>query len=349
MIWFSWRQVRTSAMVLGGLLLVVLVVVVLTGPHMVHLYDTTVKACRAKSDCLTAQGNLLSKYNKPYQLLLLFGLLLPVVIGIFLGAPLVAREFETGTFRLAWTQGVTRSRWFVTKFVVVGLVCAAVSGLYSLLVTWWASPIETINLNRFTSVVYESNYLAPIGYTIFAFAVGVTAGVVWRRTLPAMATTLVVFIASRLLFVNYVRSHLVSPVRAVVSISRGSSFGFEKTPTGLEFAAKAGNPPNAWTTKSGLIGLHGAQMSSQWLKTNCVNLVKSVSDIGPKGGSPAARPAPQAFQNCVNKITLHFRFIVDYQPANRFWTFQILETSIFIVVAFLLCALSYWWLRRRTA
>jgi hypothetical protein len=349
MIWFSWRQVRTSAMVLGGLLLVVLVVVVLTGPHMVHLYDTTVKSCRAKGDCLTAQGDLLLKYNKLYQFLIFCGLLLPAIIGIFLGAPLVAREFESGTFRLAWTQGVTRSRWFVTKLVVVGVVCAAVSGLYSLLVTCWASPIETINLDRFTSVVYESNYLAPIGYTIFAFAVGVTAGVVWRRTLPAMATTLVVFLTSRLLFISYLRPHLMSPVRAVVSLSKGASFGFEKTPTGLQFAAKAGNLPNAWTTKSVLIGVHGAKMSSQWLKVNCASLVNATSGNGGKGGNPSLGPAPAAFQDCVNKITLHFRFVVYYQPANRFWTFQILETSIFIVVAFLLCALSYWWLRRRTA
>ena len=69
--------------------------------------------------------------------------LAPALIGLFWGAPLIARELETGTYRLAWNQSVTRSRWTLAKLGIGGLASVAVAGLLSLMITWWASPINT--------------------------------------------------------------------------------------------------------------------------------------------------------------------------------------------------------------
>ncbi len=126
---------------------------------------------------------------------------LPALLGMFWGAPLIARELESGTYRLAWTQGVTRSRWVLTKLAVVGGASMVAAGLMSWMLTWWASPCRHAQRQSFRFVIFDSSYIAPIGYAAFAFALGVAAGVLWRRTVPAMATTLVVFIAVRVPFV----------------------------------------------------------------------------------------------------------------------------------------------------
>src|ERR1700722_16269716 len=111
MIWFAWRQFRLQAVVVAAALVAVGVLFLLTGPSMLHLYDTTVVHCRVHNDCGAATTILVSKYNKLFQFMTSFSVIVSALLGIFWGAPLIARELETGTYRLAWTQGVMRSRW----------------------------------------------------------------------------------------------------------------------------------------------------------------------------------------------------------------------------------------------
>ena len=75
---------------------------------------------------------------------------------------------------------MTRKRWLLTKLAVVGAASMLAAGLMSWMLTWWASPIDTVNASRFSSLVFDTSYIAPIGYAAFAFALGVTAGVLWR-------------------------------------------------------------------------------------------------------------------------------------------------------------------------
>ena len=124
-------------------------------------------------------------------------LVVPGLLGIFWGAPLLARELETGTFRLAWTQSISRSRWTLTKLGLLGLASMAAAGLSSLFVTWWASPLDQIGAGPFTT--FDQRGLVPVGYALFAFALGVAVGAALiHRTLPAMGATLVAFVALRL-------------------------------------------------------------------------------------------------------------------------------------------------------
>ena len=142
----------------------------------------------------------------------------PVLVGVFWGAPLIARELETGTFRLVWTQSVTRARWLAVKLLVVGFASVAVTGLLSLIVTWWSNPIYGLSLtspatpNRFDLLLFGTGWLAPLGYAAFGFMVGVTAGLLFRRTLPAMGVTLAVFAAMRIGVTYWVRPYFMSPV-----------------------------------------------------------------------------------------------------------------------------------------
>jgi len=138
-------------------------------------------------------------------------LFLPLLLGLFLGAPLVAREIQHGTHRLVWTQGVTRRHWALVKFgLVVGAVLV-VMVTYALLVTWWITPLALANAARFEYLAFDLEAGVPVAYTLFAVALGIAAGTVWRKVLPAMAVTLVGFIGARLA-VALARPHFVPPL-----------------------------------------------------------------------------------------------------------------------------------------
>jgi hypothetical protein len=156
---------------------------------------------------------------------------------MFWGAPLVAREVESGTFRLGWTQSVTRTRWPIVKVTVVALIGMAVARLLGFLLTWWASPLDRAHGNQYAT--FDQRDIVVLGYTAFAVTLGVSAGTVIRRTLPAMATTLIAFIATRLAANFWVRPHLLAPAHPVVALDPAT--------TG------APNIPNAWITSTQIV------------------------------------------------------------------------------------------------
>jgi len=354
MTWLAWRQFRTSAVVTFAALVVLAVALAVTGPELVHLYDTTVKPCSSNGDCngvTTALGN---KYNVLQQLLTIIMQVAPALLGIFWGAPLVARELETGTFRLAWTQSVTRTRWLVTKLALTGLVTAALAGLLSLAVTWWYAPLDKIGANRFDGSLFGERAITPIGYALFAFAVGALLGLLIRRTLPAMAATLIVFIAVRLIFSQLIRQHLVTPLHATFTLPAtvNGFASFNGGPANLT----AGSPndaslQNAWIYSARIVDASGHALTSQATANACPQLANGIQAHLPPAGSHrdihiAPSPAAgQVLQQCITKLSSGYHTILTYQPANRYWTFQSLETAVFTAVAIALAAFSLWYLR----
>src|SRR3954452_2191576 len=112
MIRAAWLQARVQILVAVAALAIVAVVVLVTGPHLHHVYDHDVAHCTVRGNCELAQTAFLRLDKTLYSWLGGLALFVPGILGIFWGPQLVARELETGTFRLAWTQTVTRSRWF---------------------------------------------------------------------------------------------------------------------------------------------------------------------------------------------------------------------------------------------
>lgn len=225
MIRFAWMQFRLQALVALGGLTIVAIASALTGPHLVHLYDTTVANCSTHSDCSEATSALISNGDKLSIVLKVVVEVVPALIGLFWGAPLVAQEIETGTYRLAWTQ-VTRTRWMGFKLGLLGLASVVVAGVLSLMVTWWSSPLDRVRMTPFTS--FDQRDLVPIGYAVFALVFGATVGMLVRRTLPAMATALGGFVVARLVVAHFGRPRLLAPLRVVVRdtvIATGSSVG----------------------------------------------------------------------------------------------------------------------------
>ena len=159
----------------------------------------------------------------------------PPVIGAFWGAPLISRELETGTHRLAWSQSITRQRWLATKLGVTGLAAVAITGVLSLAVTWWADPIDdavnagqdsNVYLPRMFPAVFGARGLVPIGYAAFAFALGVAVGLVVRRTLVALAVTLAAVILVQVLAPTLIRPHLMAPTESYLTVSLDNIRGF---------------------------------------------------------------------------------------------------------------------------
>jgi hypothetical protein len=222
-----------QAAVAAGALAIVAVVLALTGPDLVHLYDSTIASCAAHHDCSAAATNFTAA-DGPLQVFLDFLVLaVPLVIGMFWGAPLISREFEAGTFRLAWTQGVTRTRWLAVKLGLGAVASAVIAGLLSLMVSWWSSQLDQVNANPFDSLRFGVRDVVPIGYAAFAFALGLTAGLLFRRMLPAMLTALVGFIAVREAVTAWVRPHLITPLHQSLPITTATPVSIDQTSPGI--------------------------------------------------------------------------------------------------------------------
>ena len=121
------------------------------------------------------------------------------IAAVLVGAPLLAYEFEARTTDFAWAQSVTRKRWLLVKIGWTLLAAAAWGGAIASLVTWWSGPRNALLQNAFQPTTFDLQGLVPVGYAVFATMLGIAAGALLRRTLPAIAVTLGGFIGLRLL------------------------------------------------------------------------------------------------------------------------------------------------------
>jgi hypothetical protein len=341
MIRFTWMQFRVQALIAIGALTFAAIVLALTGPNLVHLYDTTVLNCSAHGDCSTATAALIDKGDRIGIVLRVAVEVVPALIGLFWGAPLVARELETGTYRLVWTQ-VTRGPWIVIKLCVLGLASIAVTGALTLMATWWSSPLDRVRMTPFTS--FDQRGLAPIGYAAFAFVLGVTAGAVIRRTLPAMATALAGFVLTRLAVAHWLRPYLVAPLKIVTADTAISATGTSSstTPGTLD--------PRDWVISNQTINANGhviGQFGGIGTSGNtAANLTPHGITIEGVGSCPNIHSqTPQNLLQCVDQLRL--REVLTYQPISHYWALQWTELAIFVGAAAVLSGFCVWWVRRR--
>jgi hypothetical protein len=350
MIWLAWRQFRLPAAVTIATLAVIAIVLAITGSNLHHVYDiykTHLATCRAAGgSCDQLTNGFLNHDHHLFQWLGTLLVAIPGVIGVFWGPPLLARELEEGSHRLAWTQSVTRTRWLGTKLALVGVAAMATAGLFSLMVTWWASPIDHVTMDRFSSEIFSERGVTPIGYAAFAFALGVTLGVVIRRTLPAMFVTLVGFVLIRKLMIAFARPHLIGATHLSVPLSAASNVGFNNSPTGgVSFMANGVNVPNALVVSNHLVDKSGhvpaSSVLQQFFQTACPQIAT------PPAGTRGGPVGPSAFNECVARMSVQFHESVAYIPASRYWDLQFAETGAFLVLAIVLVAFCFWWIRNR--
>ncbi|MCM0676246.1 transporter [Micromonospora phytophila] len=327
MIWLTWRQHRKQALftLLGFAALAALMVPI--GLSMRHSFAElglvdcvrqlagTDVAAATRETCDAGFRRFTNRYGS-LNLVAVLLLTLPVLVGLFWGAPLVAREVEHGTHRFAWTQGVGRTRWALVKFGLVGAAVMVLAVCYGLGMSWWVEPLtQAAYEGRLGVIVFDLQGVVPIGYTLFAVALGIFAGTVWKRMLPAMGITLAGFIGVRAAVAVLARPHY-QPARTLTFPIEGVT----------EAAMSRGD----WVLSQGIRNPDGTMMAED-TRIMC-----------PPGATEAKGRA------CGAELGLQpgaYNWQL-YQPADRFWLFQGIETGIFVALAALLLYLAVRRIRR---
>ena len=326
MTWFAWRQAR--AQVLTALAVVLVVAAV------------------------AFAGGRASTMLRMWLSVLV--VVVPGLLGAFWGAPLVAAELESGSFRLAWTQDVSRLRWLAGRLAVTGLAAMAAAGLLSWVVTWWAGPLDRARLDQFGS--FDSRAIVPAGYAAFALALGAACGALLRRTLPAMAATLAGFTAARVAFRLLARPVLLPPASAALALDPATtgygSSGFLPIAPPPTLQPAAPDLPDAWVTSIGIVNGKGDGLTGRVLAGDCPGIGRGAGGgiVNPFAGGSGHGPAPQgvadAMHGCVARIAATYHEVVTYQPASRYWPLQWYELGVFLAAALLLAAACAWRVRR---
>jgi ABC-type transport system involved in multi-copper enzyme maturation permease subunit len=347
---FAWIQARTQSAVAVALVGMLAIAAAVTGIHLSHLYNSLVASCDANNSCAAASATFLSHDTFLQDSLTLLMRIAPAILGVFWGAPLLTREFEAGTFRLVWTQSVTRSRWLITKLGLVGLATVLVTGALTLTVTWWYRAVDHVNANQYG--VFDARDVAPIGYALFAFAAGALFGAIIRRTLPAMAATLGVFAFARIAMNEWIRPTLLTPLHRTVSLLDTADFGFiSQKGAPLSLVAKGPAGPNEWVQSTHIIDSseHAATAAerSAFITQHCPGLAHLPPTPPDVKRAAVDGQTIRAFHDCRVAASQTFHLSVTYQPGSRYWTFQWLELAIFVALALICLGACYWWVTRR--
>ncbi|GAB2814981.1 transporter [Actinocorallia aurea] len=343
MIWLTWRQFRGAAVAMAVLLAALAAVLLLTGPRMAADYSDGIASCLPGEECADFYDRFFDDYQLPFLAATLVVLILPALIGLFWGAPLITRELEAGTHLLVWSQSITRTRWLAVKLGFTGLVATAAAGVSGVAVTWWSGPLDRSAPQGYAlmdPLVFSGRGIAPLGYAAFAFVLGVTVGMLVRRTLPAMALTLAVFAVVQIGMPLLARPHLIPPVTSTFELVQENVDHLNVGRDGV-FAVSLGTAipghTGAWVLSSALVDPSG----------------RTIADAGEQGVVPVSvtsgpcSPA-QAGPGCLAEINrLGYRQKATYQPLERFWPLQWIETGIYALLALGLTLLSFRWIRRR--
>ena len=188
--WLQHRGALIGAAVLFGAVTLYLAIM---GLIIHHAWDVSA-ACHPASS-LTCQklGNSFSEHWRTGATIAIPLQLLPALVGAFVGAPVLAREMETGTFRYAWTQGFERTRWIVAKMALIGASLAVIAGAFGVLANWYFGPLVADGqLIPLDPRIFDLEGSAFLGWVLAAFAIGAFAGMLIRRVVPAMATAMAV-------------------------------------------------------------------------------------------------------------------------------------------------------------
>jgi hypothetical protein len=310
MTYLIWRLHRTHALVSAIAIVAITAVLVPTGIAVANSYHNALTNCSVSHvGCGGIASSVFGNGAVLMDLVQAAAMAVPLVLGVSWGAPLVAGEFEASSEDFAWTQGVTRSRWVLTNIGWALLAAAVWGGALAALFTWWRGPANAV-FGPMALVSFDIQGVAPVAYAMFAMAFGIAAGAVFRRVVPTITTTLVVFAALRIVAALVLRGHLavsknVSPLASV--------------------------PALAWPLGTKYISPSGAVADSTAAGAACANVA---------GGQQAAL-------SCLAAHGYHQH--MTYLPTSRFWPVQGVESGIFAILTLALVIFTYWWVTTREA
>jgi hypothetical protein len=313
-IWLGWRQQRTESLVAAALLALLVALLVPTGLQMASAYHHDgLSACLGADtslSCSDALHSFTSRFESVGNLMAWLTIL-PGLVGVLLAAPFVL-PLESGTYRLDWTQSITRGRWIAGKLGLAIAAAVIASLVFVELVTWWRTPLVHIG-GRMDPAVFDSEGIVVFGYTLFALGLALAIGVLWRRAVAALVVAFVGYFAARIFVDTWLRQRLTPPVTAT----------FRGRPEG--------DPPALY--HAFIVSEHPSDRFGH--------------DVVPRIGS-CLRGAPVNLKQCLAEHSSGYVHAV-YEPASRFWSMQLVEFGLYTGVALLLIAFGAWWTHTRAA
>jgi hypothetical protein len=327
MTWHVWRQYRAQGAIAFALLAAAAAVILVDGFQIASQWHSILVTCGQNSACQQQHNPLFSGVVSDLPDI---SLIVPVVLGLLWGAPLVAHELESRTSDFTWVQSVTRLRWLTVKVGWLLLAAAACGGALAALTTWWSGPSNALDADAFVPGQFDVQGIVPIGYAVFAMALGIAAGAVARRTLPAIAIVLGGFIGVRLVISDFLRQHYLAAVTHYYSVT-GSFMP----------------PGQAWVLAQGAVSRTGVTVRQGWgdlypaLPASCQRLIGTGLPAGKSDNSESA------VFSCMQAHG--WRGFATYQPSYRYWPFQGIETGIYVVLAAVLITVTFVIIRRRDA
>lgn len=325
MTWLTWRLQRTELLLLGTIMVVL--VGMLLGSYEDLVEQTTVYTAETCPRPLAGGPGMESYCDIPAGWLyeLVWGWLrwfdfLPLVAALLLALPVVI-ELENGTYRLAWTQGVSRGQWSRVKLAILALSGLVFATVFTLTFHWWSTPLNRTN-GTLGSPWYDLRGILPIGYTIFAIGLMLTAGTLLRRTVPTLLVTAVLYTAVRVPFNNWVRPYVIAPETKPTDEIWGSSSSGEGGP---KYPSEM-----PWRLTQAYQTPDGKFVSDDDISKLC----NSTGNVG-----------KDTYFGCLedNKLEL----MVTYHPASHYWPLQFAETGIYLAAGLLLIGFATWYMLRR--
>jgi hypothetical protein len=300
--WVTARQHRSTAQLFGGFVAAsVLVVAVFLVVEAVM--DPKADAAQTAN---TGMSMLLERVSS------LSGLM-PALLGAFVAGPLIARELESGTYTWLWTQSVSPVRWLATKLALTS--AWVLSGTAVLVVLFRVARGALSKEATYSLVWHDSAYtmLGPVQVATCALAIGVgaVAGLLVRRTVPAMVTAGVSVVALQWLFSDLLRERLW-PVETIVS----------KTPI------DALHTPGVWDVADGMLTDSGARV----LYDTC---------LGPEG---VGTTVDQCMRNLGG-----VQYFGDVHTEAHFWPLQLVQSGLLLALAGVAVAVAFRLLRGKHA
>jgi hypothetical protein len=325
MAWVTWRQHRIALAGVAVFLAALAVCLWRLGLGLHHAYAAAA-ACHPASS--VACRGLVSTFNHMDDFLANGSIpqAVPVLIGAFTGAPLLARELETGTFRFAWTQGFGRWRWTLAKLVLLAVAVTAAAGAFSVLLAWYYQPYfakgnQALSLSEaspFNPGLFDLRGIAFAAWTLAAFAIGALAGMLMRRVVPAIVGTMAAYAGLAFVGGAFLRQHYLTPL----------------------VTSNLNVPNSAWVLSQWVD--KGGKFAYAWPPP--LSLLLRVCP------SPQAAPGNSKFETIAGCLSQHgYTSWSSYQPASRFWAFQWIEGGWLLALSVLLIAATAWLVRRRAA
>ena len=326
MAWVTWRQHRFAIAGVAASLGVLALYLLIEGLPIRGAY-AAVTACHPASSAVCQQlANNFNTGGYVFRAGIVAALLqvTAALIGAFAGAPVLARELESGTFRFAWTQGFGRRRWAAAKLALLAVAVVAVATAFSAMFSWYYQPFFAAgDQTPLGSTVFDLRGIAFAAWTLAAFTIGAVAGVLIRRVVPAMAATIVAWAGLAFVTGTFLRQHYQAPL----------------------VTANPNVPGSAWV------------ISQWWARGGKPASLSALNQVlRPVGVRAATAGRFQGFGshlgnvNPVQYLVRHgFTQMTSYQPASRFWTFQFIEGGWLLALSLLLIIATVWLVRRRAA